>query len=426
MALFIIILLFRRQYKSALWSLLIAVFVNFATALYLVRSMALTGHLWSVILRASAGYGSGNSLKDWNEAPFLHFNASMYGLFYTLGSLNLPAVSSIARILAAHYSPISLAFLIAALAVLWRFHKRLSLEVQWIYLAAVFLLVPSFTIGYSWLLLFVPFVSAAISKSYSTPTDRLGLFQNRLLVIAVALSVVAYPAIVALPTALRASNPVLSPTANVFMTPALLLLVLGVIVWSARQFDPRRNRDTEFNSSIVPVSRQPRHRIRSSRSTSPLGGLGWSVGWPLLAVVGCQVAACTLAFAVSVPASATPYGVRAWTGTWVRSRHEVPRPQENVFTLRKVGGRLVGVIPWSGCVVGEESLSGSISRSGTAANFVMLATIPTNSGLLPVEIGTQTLQLIDYSKRVTGQWRIVQSVGNCKAGETGGFSAKRP
>ena len=84
------------------------------------------------------------------------------------------------------------------------------------------------------------------------------------------------------------------------------------------------------------------------------------------------------------------------------------------------------MIPWSGCVAGVESLSGSISRSGTGANFVMLATIPTSAGPLPVEIGTQTLQLIDYSKRVTGQWRIVQSVGNCKAGEKGGFSAKRP
>ncbi len=297
---------------------------------------------------------------------------------------------------------------------------------QWLYLAALFLLVPSFTIGYSWLLLFVPFVSAAIATSYEPPRDRLGLFQNRLIVIAVALSLVPYPAIVGLPPSLRASNPVLSPTANVFMTPALLALVLGAIVWNSRQFSAQRNRDPAHDASILQVQRQPRHRIRNSRSPSPLSGLGWRVGWPLLAVLGCQVIACTLAFALSVPASASSYGVRSWTGTWVRSRHEVPRPQENVFSLREVGGRLVGVIPWSGCVPGEESLSGSISPSGTSASFVMLATIQTSSGMLPVEIGTQTLQLTDYSKRVQGLWRIVQTVGNCKVGETGGFSAAAP
>jgi hypothetical protein len=427
MALFVIILLFRKQYRLAIWSLVIAGLVNFATALYLVHGMALTAHLWSVILHDSLGYGSGNGLRDWGQAPFLHFNASLYGLFYTLGSLNVPVVSSIARILANHYSPVSLVFLVASLVILWRVHKRLTLEVQWLYLAALFLLVPSFTIGYSWLLLFVPFVTAAIATSYESPRERLGLFQNRLIVIAVALSLVPYPAIVGLPPSLRASNPVLSPTANVFMTPALLALVLGAIVWSSRQFSVRRTRDLAHDASILQVEqRQPRHRIRNVRSPSPLSGLGWRVGWPLLAVLGCQITACTLAFALSVPASASSYGVRSWTGTWVRSRHEVPRPQENVFTLRKMGDRLVGVIPWSGCVPGEESFSGTISPSGTSASFVMLATIQTSSGLLPVEIGTQTLQLIDYSKRVQGLWRIVQTVGNCKVGETGGFTAARP
>jgi Glycosyltransferase family 87 len=426
MALFVLILLFRKQYRFALWSVAIAGIVNFATALYLVRGKALSGHLWSVILHASAGYGSGNGLRTWDQAPFLHFNASMYGLFYTLSSLNLPVVSSIARVLADHYSPFSLAFLIVSLVVLWRVQRRLTVEVQWIYISAVFLLVPSFTIGYAWLLLFVPFVSAAIAKSYRPPADRVGLFQNRLIVTAVALSVVAYPAIVALPATLRASNPVLSPTANVFMTPALLVFVLGAIVWSARKFDVRRNRELDPAESIVPVSRQARHRMRNSRSTSPLGGLGWKVGWPLLAVVGCQITASTVAFALSVPASATTFGLRSWTGVWIRARHEVPRPQQNVFTLREEGGRLVGVMPWLGCLPGGETMSGSISPSGTSANFVLLGTIPTSSGPLPVEIGTQTLQLIDYSKRFVGQWRIVQSVGSCKAGEKGGISGARP
>lgn len=426
MALFVIILLFRKQYKFAVWSILIAGIVNFATALYLVHGMAFTGHLWSVILHDSVGYGSGNGLKYWSRAPFLHFNASMYGLLYTLGSLHVPVVSTIARLLANHYLLFSLAFLVASLVVLWRIQSKLTLEVQWLYLAAVFLLVPSFTIGYAWLLLFVPFVSAAIANSYQPPPDRLGLFQNRLIVIAVALSLVPYPAIVGLPASLRASNPVLSPTANVFMTPALLALILGAIVWNSRQFNVRRNGDLALDSGILQVPGQPRHRIRNSRSTSPLGGLGWRVGWPLLAVLGCQITACTLAFALSVPASASTYGARSWTGTWVRARHEVPPPQENVFTLRKVGGRLVGVIPWSGCVPGEETLSGSISPSGTGASFVMLATIRTSSGFLPVEIGTQTLQLVDYGKRLEGQWRIVQAVGSCKVGETGGFTATRP
>ena len=97
MALFVIILLFRKQYRLAIWSLIIAGLVNFATALYLVHGMALTGHLWSVIFHDSLGYGSGNGLRDWGQAPFLHFNASLYGLFYTLGSLNVPVVSSVAR-----------------------------------------------------------------------------------------------------------------------------------------------------------------------------------------------------------------------------------------------------------------------------------------------------------------------------------------
>ena len=209
MALFLLLYLYKKQYRAAIYAVLIALATNYLTALYMVHGAVFRSHLWSVVLHASLGYGSGNGLKFWNQAPFLRSNAYLYGLLYTLAPVHVPVISSLAHDLVTHYTVFSIALLGLILVYLLRIQSRLTLETQWLYLAIAFLLIPSFTIGYAWLLLFVPFVAVAATRRRhrSNEDGRFGLLQSRTLVIAVALSVVAYPANIALPSRLVASLP---------------------------------------------------------------------------------------------------------------------------------------------------------------------------------------------------------------------------
>jgi hypothetical protein len=310
MALFLALYLFRRQYRMVIEGLLLGVALNVATAFYLVKGMAATVHLWSVILQDSLGYGSGSALKGWNHAPFLRDNASLFGISYTFASLHVPGLRTVGHALAGHYTAFSMVVLVVTLLLFWRYQARMALEVQWLYLAVVFLLVPSYTIGYAWLLLLVPFVSAALGGVGETTEGRprFGLLQSKAVFITVALVIVPYPANIALPHALAASNPAYGPNANTVMTPVLLLVLLFLILWKSARMPQEQPALGGLRSlGNGGGRREALHRARTS-STS-LKSFDRDFGMAVLAAAGAQVLGAFVAFSLSVvqpAASASP------------------------------------------------------------------------------------------------------------------------
>ena len=417
MALFLLLFLFKKEYRSAIYAVVIALLTNFLTALYLVHGAVFRSHLWSVILHASLGYGSGNGPQVLEPGAVLAARARRSTAFlYTLAPVHVPVLSGLAHHLVAHYTFFSIALLAVMLVYLLRIQSRLTLETQWLYLAIVFLLIPSFTIGYAWLLLFVPFVAIAATRHRhrSNEDGRFGLLQSRTLVIAVALSVVAYPANIALPARLVASLPRYGPSGNNVLTPFFLLVALGLVAWHGQR--SLKATETRLTTASLPSPWSP---VRS------LHWLNRSLGLAVVAVLGFQVVGATVAYALSVPPTPLAKSVTAanWTGTWLRSRKDIGSHVPNSFTIHQDGRRIVGVFPWPGCVPGVNSFSGKVN--GATATFVLLANETTPQGVQPIEIATQTLTLSPNFKKMTGLWTMVQKAGVCRAGESGLFTAVR-
>jgi hypothetical protein len=300
MALFLALYLFRREYRLAVWALLIGIVLNVATAIYLVHRAVLTVHLWSTIIHASLGYGSGRALVGWHQAPFLRSNASLFGLFYTLGASHVQGLSGIGHALADHYSIFSMSILVVGLILIWRLHRRMTLEVQWLYLAVLFLLVPSYTIGYAWLLLLVPFVSGALGAQ-EEPIDgtrRFGLLESRVVFIAVALSIAPYPANIALPSPLSNMDPAFGPNGNTIMTPLLLVFIIVLLVKNASS-PPSGLRQLQKSIRQADQSRKSRHSAKPVPAGSFLQGLDYDFGAAFIAVIVTQAAGVLVAFLLS-------------------------------------------------------------------------------------------------------------------------------
>jgi hypothetical protein len=412
MALFLLIYLFRKEYRLALRAIAIALAVNFVTALYILHGSAFSLHIWDTILHDSFGYGSGNGLKLWDNAPFLRSNASLFGFLYVFGAGHLPVVGASARLLVHHYTAFSFAVLAGMLGVLWRIRSRLSLELQWIYLACVFLLIPSFTIGYAWLLLFVPFVSLAMTRRGNGlhQPGRLGLLESRSLLVTLALSVAAYPANIALPASLAASQPRLGPSGNSILTPALLVVALVLIV--SKSANKVRAADT-ITPDLAPRSARVRRR------------LNWSVGASAVAVLCSQIAGCAIAYGLSA-ASPAPNVVTArdWVGTWIRAKSQIPKGSPNAFKISLSGQQLVGVFPWPGCVNPSVASFGG-KFTGDTVVLTLLSNVSSPQGDEPIVVGTQTLTMSANKQKIAGWWTATRVAGSCRPGSGGYFSATR-
>jgi hypothetical protein len=233
MAIFLLIYLVSREYRSILRSVVVGVVVNIALAVALVGRTTIRVHFWDTILRGFLNYGSGGHQQIWANGAFLRNNSSIYGLAVTLNAAHVSWLMSITRLIIVHYNVFTVISLIVTLG--WYFWKRaaLSTEMQWVYLTVVLLLIPSYSIGYAWLLLLVPFVCRAMKPSTVSPSGSPGTLPQRSLLdgylpYVIILAVAIYPANITL-TAFPSAQ--FGPNGNTLITPILLVTAL-VMMWA--------------------------------------------------------------------------------------------------------------------------------------------------------------------------------------------------
>jgi hypothetical protein len=235
MALFLLLYLVKREYRAAAHAVIIAVVVNIGAGVALVGTTVLRFGFWMSILHAAVGYETA-STAVWGF-PQLRDDGSIFGIAYSLGVLRVPLISPVCHTIAGHYAVFTIVALVVLVAVFLEGHTRMSLEMQWLYLAIGLVLILSYGFAYVWLLLLVPFAGRAIIRGPEPviPSGRgLGLFDSRGFVACVVLCLAPYPANLALPVSLGAANPAYGPDGNTLMTPALLLMALLLLVWNAR------------------------------------------------------------------------------------------------------------------------------------------------------------------------------------------------
>jgi len=235
MALFLLIYLFRREFLSALRAVLVGVAINLAMAFALVGTSALGLQFWTRIYHGFVSYGSGGNLQIWSNGAFLRNNSSLYGLALTLSKAHVPVLSPAMHAVAGHYNLVTGVTLVVTLGwFVWR-RDRLSTEMQWVYLAIVVLLIPSFSLGYAWLLLLVPLASRAMSPPREDdahgPSDQGSSLLTGTFPFVVMLAVAIYPYDIA-GTSFRVAE--FAPNGNTIATPILLVILL-VAVWTRRR-----------------------------------------------------------------------------------------------------------------------------------------------------------------------------------------------
>jgi heme/copper-type cytochrome/quinol oxidase subunit 2 len=102
---------------------------------------------------------------------------------------------------------------------------------QWVYLAIVVLLIPSFSLGYAWLLLLVPLASRAMTQPQKEddhlPNSQRPSILTGAFPFIVMLAVAIYPFNIA-GTAFRVAE--FGPNGNTLATPICLLILL-VTIW---------------------------------------------------------------------------------------------------------------------------------------------------------------------------------------------------
>jgi hypothetical protein len=231
MALFLLIYLCRRDYRSALRAALIGVVINLAMAIALVGTSAMSLHFWTQIYHGIVSYGSGGNLQIWSGGAFLRNNSSLYGFALTLAAARIPGLSPTMHVIANHYNLVTGAALVVTLGwFIWR-RNRLSTEMQWVYLAIVVLLIPSFSLGYAWLLLLVPLASRAMTQPQKEddhlPNSQRPSILTGAFPFIVMLAVAIYPFNIA-GTAFRVAE--FGPNGNTLATPICLLILL-VTIW---------------------------------------------------------------------------------------------------------------------------------------------------------------------------------------------------
>ncbi len=428
MVIFLLIYLSHRQYRLIVRAVLIAVVVNLGAAFVLAPRLAITAHFWMTILRGSFGYGSGKSLALWGGLPFLRSNASLFAIFDTLGGIHSPVFSTVAHALARNYSIVSALLLAAGVLAFWRLHDKMTLEMQWLYLAAVFLLTPSFTVAYAWLLLLVPFVIAAQGgvEPIEAESRKAGLLQSRAVVAMVALCMAPYPENISIPKLLITSDPMFAPNGNTIATPVLLLAIVVLIIHAARRRRDDVDRFGDVRQASIDGTVWPRHRpARPMAAESYLRKLDRDVSGPLLAAVGCEALVALIAFGISssqpiATAKQLPLMTTRWTGAWQRSPNEVASGSPTRFTIDQRGRKIFGTFPWPGCG-GPNAFSGSVSGNVASLTFTTLS--PLFIGVQPKVVGLVTVRLSADGRHLAGTWRTTDSAGGCVAGESGNFDA---
>lgn len=228
MVLFLLLYLFRRRAKGALLALGVALGVNLVLGLALGGAHFLSAQVLGQIVGGMTSYGSGASLKIWGGQPFLHDNSSLFALFETLHQAGAPVLGTVGRALVDHYTVVQV---LVGLFLAWLLVARratMAIEDQWLLVTAAVLLIPSYSLGYAWLLLLGPLavrtwrvaLDPGLASGPSGAREYLPL-----------LAIVAYPTVV---TGAAFANPAFGPNGNSIVTPLLVSALVVGIAWSAR------------------------------------------------------------------------------------------------------------------------------------------------------------------------------------------------
>lgn len=225
MLLFVLPYLLRRRYRDALLAVGVAVGVNVALGFALGGVHFFSPHVLGQIIVGMTSYGSGASLKIWGGQPFLHDNSSLFALVETLHLAGTPIVGAAAGALAAHYTIVEIVIGVALVWLLAAKRAAMTLEDQWLLLTATLLVVPSYSLGYAWLLLLVPLAARAWT-AVSDPTSPAPPGGARAYL--PLLAVVPYPAVITGPAF---PNAAFGPNGNTVVTPLLVAALLVAIAW---------------------------------------------------------------------------------------------------------------------------------------------------------------------------------------------------
>lgn len=227
MALFLLLYVFRRRARDAGFALGLAVVLNLVLGAVLGGAHFFSAHVLGQIVGGMTSYGSGGSLKIWGGEPFLHDNASLFALFETLHQAGAPVVGAVGGALAAHYWAVQA---VVGLGLAWLLLARrneMAIEDQWLVVTAAILLIPSYSLGYAWLLLLVPLALRTwrVASSPDLRPDAGGATAYLPL-----LAVAAYPTVIA---GAAFANPAFGPNGNAIATPLLVSALVLAIAWRA-------------------------------------------------------------------------------------------------------------------------------------------------------------------------------------------------
>ncbi len=229
MAIYLLLFLLRRDYRSTLRALALATTSNAILAFVLAGKIAFEARLWHQIAKGFIGYGSGISI--WAGNPFLKNNSSLFSLLNTLHVSRVGAYLPIFDGLLNHYLLMSIVIFLLLMVPYFRSRKSWGLLTEWTYLTAVILLIPSFMLGYAWLLLLVPIVSVACHPSANWSKEYHQYLSGPLPYF-IILAVAIYPVNI-LGTSISIPE---APNGNSLVTPIMLLTILAYIIvrWTRR------------------------------------------------------------------------------------------------------------------------------------------------------------------------------------------------
>lgn len=295
MLLFLLVFLACRVPWAAVISLVVAAIINLIMGAILVGLRVLDPLFWGHIIHASFSYGSGSNLSIWGHGGFLRTDSSIYGLISAIAHARVAGISSLSRFLGSHYLALSMLLLAAALYWYWRRGRKLATGVQWLYFTLLIMLIPSYTLGYAWMLLIIPFVGlvlprARLSIPWASQVEDTDSTSGLWVCVLTFLAILPFPTNIHLP----GFTAQFGPNGNTVMTPILLTVALGLLLASGGK-----------------LRRGAHAHIRARRVVGPVGGgteapenalISFEprlLGWPLALGLCLQAVAIALCYVLS-------------------------------------------------------------------------------------------------------------------------------